>query len=148
MNIVEILTNLFSFENNSEAVVFYSIIFLALLLGMFFAYLLVTRPILRKKRKQISGLQSDLEMANSKIKLTEEKYTVQLSKIKRHEEEATKMQVLIDELQTKSSNYQNEIGQACPYIFTLHLQIHRHPFARLFPVFQSLRKLLLFVFFK
>jgi predicted flap endonuclease-1-like 5' DNA nuclease len=111
MNIVEILINLFSFENNSEAVVFYSIIFLALLLGIFFAYLLVTRPILRKKRKQISGLQSDLEMANSKIKLTEEKYTVQLSKIKRHEEEATKMQVLIDELQTKSSNYQNEIGQ-------------------------------------
>jgi hypothetical protein len=81
MNIVEILTNLFSFENNSEAVVFYSIIFLALLLGIFFAYLLVTRPILRKKRKQISGLQSDLEMANSKIKLSYSRRWVLLREI-------------------------------------------------------------------
>jgi predicted flap endonuclease-1-like 5' DNA nuclease len=111
MNLQQILTNIFSFEHNNEAIVFYIILSLALLLGVLFTYIFFSSPALKKKRKSITELKSELETANSKFKLSEDKYSVQLSKTKRLEEEAAKVQVQVDELLQKNTSYQNEINQ-------------------------------------
>lgn len=111
MNLQQILSNLFSFANSYEAIVFSAILFITLILGVLFTFLLFAAPALRKKRKIISELQSNLEISNSKVKLNEEKYTVQVSKTKRLEEETTKLQVQIEELRSRNNNYQSEIAQ-------------------------------------
>lgn len=111
MNLQQILSNLFSFANSYEAIVFSAILFITLILAVLFTFLLFTTPALRKKRKIISELQSNLEISNSKVKLNEEKYTVQVSKTKRLEEETTKLQVQIEELTSRNNNYQSEIAQ-------------------------------------
>ena len=111
MNLQQILSNLFSFTNSYEAIVFSAILFITLILGVLFTFLLFAAPALRKKRKIISELQSNLEISNSKVKLNEEKYTVQVSKTKRLEEETTKLQVQIEELTLRNNKYQSEIAQ-------------------------------------
>jgi len=111
MNFQEILNNIFSFGNSYEAIVFSLILIITMLLGVFFTYLVFAGPALRKKRKAIDELQSDLEIANSKVKLNEEKYTVQVSKSKRLEEEITKLQVQTEDLLQKNNQYLNENNQ-------------------------------------
>ena len=111
MNFQQILSNLFSFANSYEAIVFSAILFLTFILGVLFTYLLFAAPALRKNRKAISELQSNLEISNSKVKLNGEKYTVQVSKTKRLEEETTKLQVQIEELTLRNNKYQSEIAQ-------------------------------------
>lgn len=111
MNFQEILNNIFSFGNSYEAIVFSLILLITMLLGVFFTYLIFAGPALRRKRKAIAELQSDLEIANSKVKLNEEKYTVQVSKSKRLEEEITKLQVQTEELLQKNNQYLNENNQ-------------------------------------
>jgi predicted flap endonuclease-1-like 5' DNA nuclease len=111
MNFQEILNNIFSFGNSYEAIVFSLILIITMLLGVFFTYLVFAGPALRKKRKAIAELQSDLEIANSKVKLNEEKYTVQVSKSKRLEEEITKLQVQTEDLLQKNNQYLNENNQ-------------------------------------
>lgn len=111
MNLQQILSNLFSFGNSYEAIVFSVILVLTLLFGMLFNYLLFAGPAFKKRRKEISDLKSDIETAQAKIKLSEEKYSVQLSKTKRLEEDATKVQVIIDDLNQKNNTYKNESAQ-------------------------------------
>ena len=57
MNLQQILSNLFSFANSYEAIVFSAILFITLILGVLFTFLLFTAPALRKKRKIISELK-------------------------------------------------------------------------------------------
>jgi predicted flap endonuclease-1-like 5' DNA nuclease len=111
MNLQQILSNLFSFANSYEAIVFSAILFITLILGVLFTFFLFAAPALRKNRKATSELQSNLEISNSKVKLNEEKYTVQVSKTKRLEEETTKLQVQIEELTLRNNKYQSEIAQ-------------------------------------
>lgn len=111
MNFQEILNNIFSFGNSYEAIVFSLILIITMLLGVFFTYLVFAGPALRKKRKAIAELQSDLEIANSKVKLNEEKYTVQVSKSKRLEEEIAKLQVQTEDLLQKNNQHLNENNQ-------------------------------------
>ena len=111
MNLQEILSNLFSFGNSYEAIVFSVILILTLLFGMLFNYLLFAGPAFKKRRKEISDLKSEIETAQAKIKLSEEKYSVQVSKTKRLEEDATKVQVTIDDLNQKNNTYKNESAQ-------------------------------------
>ena len=120
MNFQEILNNIFSFGNSYEAIVFSLILIITMLLGIFFTYLVFAGPALRKKRKAIAELQSDLEIANSKVKLNEEKYTVQVSKSKRLEEEITKLQVQTEDLLQKNNQYLNENNQLQPSHKTSH----------------------------
>lgn len=111
MNLQQILSNLFSFGNSYEAIVFSVILVLTLLFGMLFNYLLFAGPAFKKRRKEISDLKSEMETAQAKIKLSEEKYSVQVSKTKRLEEDATKVQVTIDDLNQKNNTYKNESAQ-------------------------------------
>ncbi len=111
MNLQQILSNLFSFGNSYEAIVFSVILVLTLLFGMLFNYLLFSGPAFKKRRKEISDLKSEIETAQAKIKLSEEKYSVQVSKTKRLEEDATKVQVTIDDLNQKNNTYKNESAQ-------------------------------------
>lgn len=111
MNLQQILSNLFSFGNSYEAIVFSVILVLTLLFGMLFNYLLFAGPAFKKRRKEISDLKSEVETAQAKIKLSEEKYSVQVSKTKRLEEDATKVQVTIDDLNQKNNTYKNESAQ-------------------------------------
>ena len=111
MNLQQILSNLFSFGNSYEAIVFSVILVLTLLFGMLFNYLLFAGPAFKKRRKEISDLKSEIETAQAKIKLSEEKYSVQVSKTKRLEEDATKVQVTIDDLNQKNNTYKNESAQ-------------------------------------
>jgi predicted flap endonuclease-1-like 5' DNA nuclease len=111
MNLQQILSNLFSFANSYEAIVFSAILFISLVLGILCSYFIISSPALKKKRKAIEELQSNLEISNSKVKLNEEKYTVQVSKTKRLEEETTKLQVQIEELTLRNNKHQNEISQ-------------------------------------
>jgi len=111
MNFQQILSNLFSFANSYEAIVFSIILVMTLLLGVLFTNLVFAWPKLKKKRKAIAELESNLEISNSKVKLNEDKYTVQLSKTKRLEEELAKMQVQTEDLIQKNNGFLSEISQ-------------------------------------
>lgn len=106
MNFQQILHNLFSFGNSSEAIAFSIIIIISFLIAALLSFFLFGGAFKKKMKQEQAQFKSEIDLSNEKLKQSEEKYNVQSSKLKRLEEEAAKYEVQLSETQDKNHEIQ------------------------------------------